>query len=339
MEFWAISAVAFGLAAGISVFFRPSGRASALGTKSLEKKHVVITGGSSGIGFAMAQEVILQGGFVTLISRSYANLQAAVERLVKDLSCDPDRVLSKVADVSDHQAITQAIQEAFQWKPIDFLICNAGLTRGGQLENQPVEDMDLVIRTNLNGTVYPVHAALPLMKERSKEHPGSIVFIGSQASLFVFYGHSVYTATKYAVKGLAESLKLELTPYDISVSLACPGFVDTPFLDEAEKEKDEDDIKLLKIVNLYDRKNVEIPKNVAKKVLEGAKQGTFLITTNIYPGLFVSTLARGFLPAESVGRCLLEMIMYFPFRALSLLGANDIHKAILKYSKVNIMKM
>lgn len=333
-----MSAVTLGVVAvGMSVLFWPSGRASGLGRKSLENKHVVITGGSSGIGLAMAKEVILQGGFVTLISRSSANLQVAVESIVKDLSCDPARVLSKVADVSDFQAITQAIQEAFQWKPIDVLICNAGLTRGGQLENQTVEDMDLVVRTNLNGSVYPVHAALPLMKERSKEHPASIVFIGSQASLFVFYGHSVYTATKFAVKGFAEALRLELLPYDISISLACPGFVDTPFLEEAET--DEDTTEILRIVNLYDRKKAENPKEVAKKVLEGAKQGTFLITTNIYPGLFLSTLARGFLPAENVGRCLLELIMYFPYRALTFLANNDFRKAILKYSKNNTRKM
>lgn len=340
MEFWVVSAVTFGVvAAGISLFFWPSVRGSALVVKSLEKKHVVITGGSSGIGLTMAHEVILQGGFVTLISRSSANLQAAVQLLVKNMSCDPARVSAKVADVSDYEAISQAIQEAFQWKPIDVLICNAGLTRGGQLENQTVEDLELVIGTNLNGTVYPVHAALPLMKQRSKEHPGSIVFIGSQASMFVFYRHSVYTAAKHAVKGLAESLRLELLPYNISISLACPGFVDTPFLDEVEKDEDEDNIELLKIVNLYDRKKAENPKEVAKKVLEGAKQGTFLITTNIYPGLFLSTVARGFFPAESSGRCLLEMIMYYPFRFLTLLANNDIPKAILKHSKNNTMKM
>uniref|UniRef100_A0A0D6QYP9 3-dehydrosphinganine reductase n=1 Tax=Araucaria cunninghamii TaxID=56994 RepID=A0A0D6QYP9_ARACU len=315
---------------GITMFKRSSSPVM----KSLEKKHVVITGGSSGIGLAMAKEVLLQGGFVTLISRSAANLEGAAEKLVKDLSCNPDKIFSKAADVSNYRAISQAIQEAFQWRPIDVLICNAGLTRGGNLETQTVEDMNLTMHTNFNGTVYTVHAALPLLKMHSKEHHVSIVLVGSLASMFFFYGHSVYTAAKHAVKGFAESLKFELMPYDIHVSLACPGFVDTAFLDEVENDKE--NIKLLKIMNFYDRGSAEKPTGVAKIILEGAKKGTYLITTKInYPGLFVSTVARGFVPAETVGRFLVEMFLYFPFRALSVLAMSDFRKEVRNHFSRN----
>eukprot|EP01018_Ginkgo_biloba_P025122 Gb_16341 [translate_table: standard] len=179
-------------------------------------------------------EALVQGAFVTLISRTSANLYSAIQRLLKDVPCDPARMFSKVADVGNYEAIRAAIQEAYEWKPIDVLICNAGLTRGGQIDNQSVEDVDLIIRTNLTGTIYSVHAALPLMKKHSKENPTSIVLIGSLASKYMFYGHSVYTATKHAVRGLAESLRLELLPYNIYISLVCPGFVDTPLLEEGE---------------------------------------------------------------------------------------------------------
>ncbi|KAH9305825.1 hypothetical protein KI387_010229 [Taxus chinensis] len=329
MNFLALSGIT-GLLAGISLLHWFS-KGKSPHMKSLENKHVVITGGSSGIGLAMAEEVLLQGGFVTIISRSSANLQGAVERLVQNVSCHPDRIFSQAADVSNSQAIAQAIHEAFRWKPIDVLICNAGLTRGGSLENQTVEDIDLTIGTNLNGTIYPVHAALSLLKHRSKEHPVSIVFFASLASMFIFYGHSVYTATKYAVKGLAEALKFELMPYNIAVSLVCPGFVATPLLNEVEK--DDDNIEVLKVVNLYDHKTAENPRDVAKRVLEGAKKGSYLIAKTNYPGLFLSTVARGFVPAESLGRFWLEMILYFPFRAITVLAQNDYRKAILEHFK------
>ncbi|GLJ10512.1 hypothetical protein SUGI_0129590 [Cryptomeria japonica] len=321
-----------GLLAGISILHWCC-RETRPHIKSLMNKHVVITGASSGIGLAMAKEVLLQGGFVSMISRNPSNLQRAVKSLVEDISCHPDRIFTKAADVSNFRAITQAIQEAFQWKPIDVLITNAGLTRSGNLETQTVEDIDLTIGTNLNGTIYPIHASLPLLKKHSKEHPVSIVLVGSLASMFVFYAEGVYTATKYAVKGLAESLKIELMPYNIAVSLACPGFVETPFLDEVEK--DEKDLKLLKILNMYDRKRAEDPNDVAKRVLEGAKKGSFLIVKTNYPGLYVSTLARGFVPAESLGRLLLEMVLYFPFRALSVLAQPGYRRALLKHFRRN----
>jgi NAD(P)-dependent dehydrogenase (short-subunit alcohol dehydrogenase family) len=89
----------------------------------------------------------------------------------------------QIADVGDYAAIARVIDEALTWRPIDVLICNAGITRSGFFEDVSVEDLNAVVQTNLLGTVYPVHAALPSLKERSRSHPVAIVFIGSLASL------------------------------------------------------------------------------------------------------------------------------------------------------------
>ncbi len=89
----------------------------------------------------------------------------------------------QIADVGDYAAIARVIEEALTWRPIDVLICNAGITRSGFFEDVSVEDLNAVVQTNLLGTVYPVHAALPSLKERSRSHPVAIVFIGSLASL------------------------------------------------------------------------------------------------------------------------------------------------------------
>ena len=147
--------------------------------------------------------------------------------------------LFQAADVGDFAAISEAVAASLRWRPIDVLICNAGITHAGYLEHTDVEDVDRVIRTNINGTVYALHQVLPSLKERSMEdnqsHRVSIVIISSLASLFFMYGHAVYTASKYAVRGLAEGMRMELMPYkNIKISVVCPGFVDTSFLDEGK---------------------------------------------------------------------------------------------------------
>eukprot|EP00250_Pteridium_aquilinum_P015659 c22683_g1_i7 orf=229-1062(+) len=203
---------------------------------SLEGKHVVITGGSCGIGFALAKECLSQGASVTLIARNLSRLSRAADILSSTcgtLATSPHgKILLKAVDVSDATAVSVAIAECFEWKPIDILICNAGTLIPGFLDNATVNELETVIKTNILGCVYPVHAALPLMKARCKEHPSSIVLMSSLSGLLFVSGLNVYTATKYALKGLAEMLRFELMPHNIRISLVCPGFVETAMLDE-----------------------------------------------------------------------------------------------------------
>lgn len=98
-------------------------------------------------------------------------------------TADACYVYLQVADVADYKAMSDAICESFSWKPIDVLICNAGLTRSGYMDQVAVEDLELTVRTNILGVVYAVHAVLPLMKKRSPNHPMAIVLMGSLASL------------------------------------------------------------------------------------------------------------------------------------------------------------
>ena len=87
--------------------------------------------------------------------------------------------------MSNYKKISDAIKESHMWKPIDVLICNAGFVRSEYLENTSIEDLDLIIQTNLTGTLYTLHAALPLMKNRDgrPKPPGSIVLMCSLGSL------------------------------------------------------------------------------------------------------------------------------------------------------------
>ncbi|KAH9310707.1 hypothetical protein KI387_025742 [Taxus chinensis] len=296
---------------------------------NLKNKHVLITGGSSGIGLQIAKEALLEGAFVTIVARTPAKLEMAVEDLRREVKCDASRINSQAADVSKYENISKAIKESHLRRPIDVLICNAGFLRSMYLENTSIEEVDLTIQTNLTGTLYTLHAALPLMKKREGRPPASVVLMCSLSSLFMLYGHDVYTATKYALRGLAESLRLQLIPYNIRVSLVCPGFVETPLLDQCEAEIEDGMLALVKLFNLYNRKKAEDPKDVAKYTLKAAKEGRF-ITTAFFPGLFLATLSRGVLPADSAFRALLELILYLPLRLVSFIIAS-VTPCALKY--------
>lgn len=287
---------------------------------NLKNKHILITGGSSGIGLQIAKDALLQEAFVTIVARNPAKLEIAAEDLRKETNCDGSRIKTKAADVSKYEKISEAIKDSNLWRPIDVLICNAGFLRSAYLENTIIEEVDLTIQTNLTGTLYTLHAALPLMKERQGRPPASIVLMCSLSSLFLLYGHDVYTATKYALRGLAESLRLQLIPYNIRVSLVCPGFVETPLLDQCENEIEDGMLALVKLFNLYDRKKAEDPKDVAKYTLEAAKDGRF-ITTAFFPGRFLTVLSRGVMPADSLPGALFELILYIPLRLISFIIA------------------
>ena len=90
---------------------------------------------------------------------------------------------AQAADVGDYAAISAAVKESYDWRPIDVLVNNAGITKSGFMENFSMQDINTVVQTNVLGSIYPVHAILPELKLRSRDHPISIVFIGSLASL------------------------------------------------------------------------------------------------------------------------------------------------------------
>ncbi|MCO5552482.1 hypothetical protein L7F22_005994 [Adiantum nelumboides] len=285
--------------------------------RSLKGKHVFITGGSSGIGLAIAAKVLREGAVVTLLSRSVSNLSSAVEHLLHEVpTTKAECIRAEVSDVADYETLSSAIERAFAWRPIDVFVCNAGLTRGGYLGDGQLKDLEITVQTNFMGSVHALHAALPLLKRHSRNQPVSIVIMASLASLFFMYGHGVYTATKYAMRGLAEGLRFELLPYNIKISLICPGFTSTPFLDEADKE--EEICKVLKWVNLYSRAWAESAEGVAAHTVTALKAGTFLATTNPL-GLVLATLGRGFVPCNSLPRLAFELLFFIPFRVASMI--------------------
>ncbi|XP_057852122.1 3-dehydrosphinganine reductase TSC10A [Cryptomeria japonica] len=296
--------------------------------QSLEGKHVLITGGSSGIGLAIAKEALSQGAFVTLVGRSSTKLEKAEQILVKD-GAAIHKISTKVADVCVYETMAKAIKECFEWRAVDVLVCNAAAATIALMDEGRIEDLHAMIQTNLTGAVNTLHVGIPLMKKRSPQTPMSIVLMSSLSGLAVLYGNAVYTATKHALKGLGETLKLELMPYNIRISVVFPGFVETPMLDYCGIEDDKDILHIIKTTTMYNRSQSEKPEHVAKYTLEATKNGTFLVTSQ-FSGLVLSTFSRGPMPAESFGRAFVELILFIPMRLFSFLAACYVYY-VIKY--------
>lgn len=188
--------------------------------------HVVITGGSSGIGEALAHAVAAKGANLTLVARGAERLDAVAEQIT---SAHPAaEVGAAPCDVSDRDAITAVLAAAALARgPVDALVCSAGITLPGRFleaEDQTFRDM---IDVDYYGTLWPVRAVAPAMVGRGS---GSIVGVASAAALVGVYGYAAYGAAKFAVRGLFETLRTELAPHGVHVGCVYPPDVDTPML-------------------------------------------------------------------------------------------------------------
>ena len=167
-------------------------------------KVVVITGGSSGIGFAVANEFAKQKSKLVLISRETGKLEDAKIRL--QAIHENIHVEIFPADVSDKNQIASAINEiGNKYHQIDVLINCAGIITCGRFADQPVDDLEKSVRINYLGTVYTSKAAWPWLKIAK----GQLSFVSSVAGYMGLIGYSSYAPTKFALSGLAECLNME----------------------------------------------------------------------------------------------------------------------------------
>ena len=189
------------------------------------RRSIFITGGGSGIGQATAVYFGQRGWFVGVSDINEMGMRDTLSLIEGGFK------YSHVHDVRDREGWDRAL-EAFSIAAggrIDVLVNNAGIGTGGPLAELEQEEIDRCLDINLRGVLYGAQAVYPHLK---KTAPGSaLINIASAAGITGGSGMSVYSATKFAVRGIAESLDAEWAPDGITVASICPSFIDTPLLD------------------------------------------------------------------------------------------------------------
>jgi NADP-dependent 3-hydroxy acid dehydrogenase YdfG len=189
--------------------------------------HVLITGGSAGLGKVTAKKLLEAGYKVTILSHNETNTKAAAD----ELGCD-----YVVADVADNQAVETAITAVEAKRPVDVLINNAGIWVQGLLEENDPAKIHRVIEVNTLGPIYGTRAIVPAMKKRGA---GKIIIINSQGGLYAKAERGVYAASKWALTGFAKAMKAELKPHNISVISMHPGAIkDTNIFKDSGRIRD-----------------------------------------------------------------------------------------------------
>lgn len=205
--------------------------------QSLKNKTVLITGASSGIGAACAEQFAKLGCHLILAARRNDRIQTLATELSQQYSV---RALTIALDVRDKQRVIDAVNTlSSDWQNIDILINNAGLALDSvHLQNGNLENWDTMIQTNINGLLYVTHTILQGMLKRNSGH---IINISSVAGHDHYPMGNIYSATKHAVRALSKSLRLDLLGTKIRVSDIAPGAVNTEFSTVRWKNKEKAD--------------------------------------------------------------------------------------------------
>ncbi|XP_031779959.1 3-ketodihydrosphingosine reductase [Nasonia vitripennis] len=293
---------------------------------ALHNKHVVITGGSSGIGKAFAILAAREGANVTIASRTREKLQLARDEIIEARRSKDQWVDHLVLDVSSSSF--ERIQRAFdqlerQRGPCDLLVNCAGTAACSKIEDTEEDILKYLIDLNFIGSYNCTKAVVPSMKRRKE---GKIVLVSSQAGLLGIFGFSAYSATKFALRGLAESLAMELTPYNVSVTLSLPPDTDTPGFAEEEKSKP------LETKLISESAALVQPEEVAEKLLKDTLDGKFFSIIG-FESFILTTLCSGMSPYGSLSELLLQSVLMGPLRMISAFYLYSFEKIVKRCMK------
>jgi 3-dehydrosphinganine reductase len=235
----------------------------------LENAHAIVTGGSSGIGRAVAEQLAARGARVSLIARRRELLDETADAL----RAAGRRVEVAAVDVADRTAVTAAIGRLTETLgPCDVLVTSAGMVEPGYFNALDDDVFRQTMEVDYFGTLWPIRAVVPSMVERRR---GSIVGVSSGAGLVGVFGYSAYSPAKFAVRGLLEVLRCELAPYDVHVGCACPPDTDTPQLAYENRIKPRETAAISGAIKPL------TAERVARSVVRGIDKRSFLITADV----------------------------------------------------------
>ncbi len=198
--------------------------------EKLKGKVAYITGGSKGIGLAIAKTLVEIGMKVAISGRDLKTVEIAAEYLE-----NKENVLALASDVTnieDEQAAISAIIDT--WGKVDVVLANAGVGHFSPIDQMSIKDWHTMIDTNLNGVFHTLKASV----EELKKSKGYFITLASLAGANFFAKGAGYNATKFGVVGFTQAAMLDLRQYDIKVSTIMPGSVSTEFAGNSPSDKD-----------------------------------------------------------------------------------------------------
>ena len=235
-------------------------------------KVIVITGGSSGLGRALAERLVKKGASLALISRNPDKLATVKENLIS--ACTGTQKIEvfpcDISNFTKTRKTLSLIVDSFGLP--DILINSAGILKEGYFEEIPLSAFREVMDVNFFGVINCVKAIIPLFKQKGR---GRIVNIASLGGRIGAFGYSAYGSSKFALIGLSETLRVELKPQNIKVQMVCPGEFDSPMVDELNAGRTKENMANAQTVPVL---SLDV---VADGVIKGIENDQFLIL----PGL------------------------------------------------------
>ena len=242
-------------------------------------KVAFVTGGSAGIGYALAEALGHQGMQVMIAGINEKNLDAALERLLAH-HISADRVQCDVANRSSVQAAALKTIEVFG--KVHVVCNNAGVGTGGPIGDVATKDWEWVISVNLMGVVHGTEIFAPLIAQHGEG--GHIVNVSSMAGLIAIPTNETYCATKFAVVAMSEGWRLQLAAKGIGVSVLCPGFVRTNIGDSernrpAQDRNERRDPEMLAMMKKLLDEGMD-PAMLAARVIEAIRDDELYVFTH-----------------------------------------------------------
>jgi len=252
--------------------------------KDFSEKTVYIVGGSSGIGLATANVLSAKGAHIIIFARRKERLEHALKEIAGNGISKQQRFSCMQMDVSKRDDVSTVMSRAVsEFGVPDVLINCAGRAYPHYFEEVSYEQFDETMKINLYGTWNTISTLVPYMKKRG----GYIVNISSMGGLIGVFGYTDYSASKFAVIGLSETLRSELKQYGLTVSVLCPPDTDTPGFYEENKTKPEETKAVSASAGLMQ------PDEVAQALIKGMRREKFLIVPG-FEGKFTVMAKRLF---------------------------------------------
>jgi 3-dehydrosphinganine reductase len=233
-----------------------------------KNKVIIITGGSSGLGKALAKRLVAEGAHVALVARDKSKLEDVKNKL-SAIKRAGQKIESFSCDVSSQEATENAFHEIAQTIGVpDVLINSAGILKEGHFEKLPLSTFRDVMDINFFGIIHCIRAALPYFRENGS---GRIVNIASLGGKIGSFGYGAYCSSKFALVGLTDILRAELKPQNIRLHLVCPGEFQSPMVDDLNTYRTAENKAVTQTVPVLSL------DQVADEVMAGILKNSYLI--------------------------------------------------------------